>query len=101
MTNALLSSAGDLITYQYQAGRLISPTMFKGPEKTVMVEKGGLIVEIINTDFVGNEADFPQDPQRGDKITIGSQKFEVRPIGEKCFHRTLGMIRIHTQQVHA
>ena len=102
MVQSLQANAGSQITYtSTTSGSTFTPTVFQGPEKPTIVQIGNEIVEMILTDFVGASADFVGDPVRGDRITVGSGAvYEVRPMGSsKPYYRTLGQIRIHTQQI--
>jgi len=98
----LLDNAGSSVTYTATvSGSTLAVDMFQGPEKPTIVQVGNEVVEMIMTDFVGASADFVGDPVRGDRITVGSGAiYEVRPMGSsKPYYRTLGQIRIHTQQI--
>ena len=102
MVSSLLVNSGSQITYtSTTSGSTFTPTIFQGPEKPTIVQVGNEIVEMILTDFVGASSDFVGDPVRGDRITVGSGAvYEVRPMGSsKPYYRTLGQIRIHTQQI--
>lgn len=102
MVTGLLANAGSQVTYaSTSSGGSFVVTMFQGPEKPTIAQVGNDIIEMILTDFVGNSSDFVADPVRGDRITVSSgSAYEVRPIGSaKPYYRTLGQIRIHTQQV--
>jgi len=102
MVNSLLVNSGSAVTYTSTAsGGSFGVNMFQGPEKPTIVQVGNEVVEMILTDFVGASADFVGDPVRGDRITVGSGAiYEVRPMGSsKPYYRTLGQIRIHTQQI--
>ena len=102
MVSSLLVNSGSQVTYtSTTSGSTFTPTIFQGPEKPTIVQVGNEIVEMILTDFVGASADFVGDPVRGDRITVGScAVYEVRPMGSsKPYYRTLGQIRIHTQQI--
>jgi len=102
MVSSLLVNSGSQVTYSSTvSGGSFAVSMFVGPEKPTIVQVGSEIVEMILTDFVGASADFVGDPVRGDRITVGSGAiYEVRPMGSsKPYYRTLGQIRIHTQQI--
>jgi hypothetical protein len=102
MVASLLDNAGSAVTYTATvSGSTLAVEMFQGPEKPTIVQVGSEVVEMIMTDFVGASADFVGDPVRGDRITVGSGAiYEVRPMGSsKPYYRTLGQIRIHTQQI--
>jgi hypothetical protein len=102
MVSALIDNAGSAVTYTATvSGGTLAVEMFQGPEKPTIVQVGNEVVEMIMTDFVGASSDFVGDPVRGDRITVGSGAvYEVRPMGSsKPYYRTLGQIRIHTQQI--
>lgn len=102
MVSSLLVNSGSAVTYTSTAsGGSFGVSMFVGPEKPTIVQVGNEVVEMIMTDFVGASSDFVGDPVRGDRITVGSGAiYEVRPMGSsKPYYRTLGQIRIHTQQI--
>jgi hypothetical protein len=102
MVNSLLVNSGITVTYTSTAsGGSFGVSVFQGPEKPTIVQVGSEVVEMIMTDFVGASSDFVGDPVRGDRITVSSGAiYEVRPMGSsKPYYRTLGQIRIHTQQI--
>jgi hypothetical protein len=102
MVSNLLVNSGSQVTYTSTTSvGSFAASMFVGPEKPTIVQVGSEVVEMIMTDFVGASSDFVGDPVRGDRITVGSGSiYEVRPMGSsKPYCRTLGQIRIHTQQI--
>ncbi len=102
MVTDLLTEAGRSVTYYRSGVSQGTVTMSRQRQPSQYLDNGqGGIVEVVPIDFVCLTADLPVTPQRGDQITVGSDRYEVMPtIGEKVFRRLSDqMTRIHTKQV--
>ena len=100
-TATLLTIDGQQCRYVFRDGSTTTPTLFRGPEKTIQVISGGEIIEVRYTDFIGMLSDFPTLPYRGEKVyAADGQAYEVRPLDANIPYKlTFGQIRIHTQRV--
>ncbi|MEI8016859.1 MAG: hypothetical protein WCH39_01610 [Schlesneria sp.] len=101
-TSTLLAQDGQTCRYVFKDGTTITPTLWRGPERTPQIINGGEILELRTIDFVGMQNDFPMLPTRGEKIyAADGQAYEVRPLEANMPYRlTMGQIRIHTQKVN-
>ena len=68
-----------------------------------MIDSGnGSITEIAAVDFIGVTSSLPYtQPERGDKIIVGGNTYEVQPtVSDRVFRQiSPQMTRIHTKQV--
>ncbi len=102
MTTDLLTEAGLSVTYV--RGNVSSTiTLRKSVQPVSVIDTGnGHYLEVRPVDFIGLTTALPYDPpERGDKLIVGGETFEVQPTtSEKVFRRiSQQMTRIHTKQV--
>ncbi len=100
----VLSEIGTACVY-IRGAATSSITLSKRLQQTQQIQtQTGHIVEITPVDFVGLTRDLPyQTPEKGDRIKIGDELYEVQPTTSSAvFHRlTSGVTRIHTKRIQS
>ena len=104
MTTDMLTEAGASVTYL--RGNVSSTvTMRKSVQPVSVIDSGnGSVIEVRPVDFIGLTTALPYDPpQRGDRLIVGGQTYEVQPtVSEKVYRRiSQQMTRIHAKQIGA
>lgn len=102
MLDSLLSSDGRAFTYS-RGSQSISITLYQRNSPAIRDNGDGMVIEETLESFRGKASDMGSlgEPQRFDKITDGTQMFEVQPVGDKVFYVVHGLLHIHAKQVHA
>ena len=103
LVGSLLDQTGSVWTYTRGATSASLTLYFSdGSNTPIVVDKGnGELIEIIMATFRGLVTDFSAfgEPKRGDKITNGTERYEVQPQMDKCSYQVGGMLHIHAKQV--
>lgn len=91
-------------SFTYSRGTISGTVAFIRDDSSIVTDNArGMITEVAVVEFVGKQSALGSfgDPQKFDRITDGTDVFEVHPLNDKCFYLNSGLIHIHAKQVHA